>query len=412
MRGCLASRNLILVLALLSVGPNALGEEDPFDFDLSKPASEVAGGWRLSGFLEARGRHFLTDDDWLSTRLFGQAEITYRRDAWQYFVLASAEHDDAKTGYRGAFRDELREAYVRYDGPRLDLTIGKQRVGWGTADGVSTIDRVNAVDFRDPIGNARTAARRPSWLARLEATTDVGIIDLVWLPRGRDRKFAEFGSPWESHSIHMLRRTARELGQEVEFHSPEAHEGGVRFLRYGQGFDWGMAYFDGYTDPPTSLSLEHGHVRLAPEPIRTWNLNGALGFSRSTLRSELAWTPDYPHTDGEGDRWQLVVGWDRTFFTNLYVNLQLFSEKLEEGDSVEGGTFAITNLFLEDSATAGLRGQWAKGCQLAYEVFFEYQWTDSFEIVTRAMLFDGDSDTPLGDFVDNDFAELAVRWSW
>ena len=86
--------------------------------------------------------------------------------------------------YRDATRIELREAYVHYDGAAVDVTVGKQRVGWGTADGLSTIDRVNAIDYREPIGNARTAARRPSSLVRVEATTDVGVFDLVWLPRG------------------------------------------------------------------------------------------------------------------------------------------------------------------------------------------------------------------------------------
>ena len=401
---------LAALAGLLGLAAPAFGADDPFDFDLSGANRAAEAPWRLSGFVETRTRHTLTEGDWLSNRTYGQAELMHNRGPLRFFVMGGAEHDGAKRRYRDATRVELREAYIHYDGATVDVTVGKQRVGWGTADGVSTIDRVNAVDLREPIGNARTAARRPSNLARVEATTPAGVFDVVWLPRGRDRKFPGHGSPWEPRDLHALRRDARERGARLAIDDAEAAEAGVRYIRYGQGLDWGVAYYNGYTDAPTALRAEGPLERLVPERVRTWNVNAAMGFGQSTLRGEVAWTADYPGAGRHGERWQSVIGWDRTLFTNLYINVQLFRDWLPGGDAVEGGTFAVSNLFLDDAVTAGLRGQWANGGQLAIEAFLEMQWNDAVEVAVRAMFFDGDAGTPLGDYLDNDFAEVAVRW--
>ena len=359
----------------------------------------------------------MTRDEWISNRLHVQAELMVQQGPWRFFLLGSAEHDGAKRHYQDPTRTELREAYLHYDGPALDLTIGKQRVGWGTADGVSTIDRVNAIDYREPIGNGRTASRRPSTVVRLEATSDLGVFDFVWLPRGRDRKMPGFGSPWEPADLHALREEARRNDWILETSDPEAHEGGLRYQNYGRGLDWGVAYFNGFTDGPVSLSTEGRRARLAPRRLRTWNVNAALGLGQSTVRGELAWTPDHPSTDALGrltvvERWQCVLGWDRIFLRNLYLNVQLFREWLSDGPSVGGGTFAVTNPFFDDAVTAGVRGQWANDDQLVAEAFLEFQWTDAVQVVVRAMFFDGDSDSPLGAYRDNDLAELGIRWSF
>ncbi len=75
------------------------------------------------------------------------------------------------------------EALVRVPnflvGP-LDVTIGKQRIPWGTADGLNPTDRFNAFDLSDLTD---FTARVPTWAARLEyyAPGDLRL-DAVWAP--------------------------------------------------------------------------------------------------------------------------------------------------------------------------------------------------------------------------------------
>ena len=232
--------------------------DDPFDFDLTEDAARHGSAWQVGGFVELGGRYFTTLNDWLSRRLFAQTHVKYTRGRWLAFADAAAERDASVARYRDPLRVELRETYLRYDGDGFDLTVGKHRVAWGTADGIGTIDRINAVDFRDPILNARTPSRRPSWLVRVRQSTPIGIVEAVWLPRGRDRKFAEAGSPWETPA----QRSARRLSAVVD--DPQEHEGGLRYLRYGRGFDWGVAVFDGFTDAPVASRIDGDVLRLLP----------------------------------------------------------------------------------------------------------------------------------------------------
>lgn len=137
---------------------------------------------------------------------------------------------------------------------------------------------------------------------------------------------------------------------------------------------------------------------------RTWNANAAVGLARSTLRAELA------RTSGETlGRWQAVVGWDRTFLADLYVNLQASIEREDEGGATRSGTFAVTKPLLDDAATLAVRGQWAEGGECFTEAPVEYHLRDEVTLSLRALMISA-SDADTLDFADRDFVELAVRW--
>ena len=71
------------------------------------------------------------------------------------------------------------------------------------------------------------------------------------------------------------------------------------------------------------------------------------------------------------DLWQVVVGWDRTFFTNLYANVQVFYNEAPDGPDNYGITFALSNTAFDDAVSYGLRGQVGNDEQLAVEVYFD-----------------------------------------
>jgi hypothetical protein len=94
----------------------------------------------------------------------------------------------------------------------LDLTIGKQRIQWGTADGLNPTDRFNAYDLSDLTD---FTARLPVWAVRVEYYATPGWkLEGVWtptahgplLPREMEDLFAAgVGSPsgsirsWQGH---------------------------------------------------------------------------------------------------------------------------------------------------------------------------------------------------------------------
>ncbi len=386
---------------------------DLFDFDLNAAApSQVDDRWRIAGFAESR-LQYTQSGDWLSRRHAGQIEVRYQHRQWRSFVAGRVQYDGPTRSYSTPLRSELVEAYITHAGQDRDITLGKQRVAWGTADGVSTIDRVNAIDLRDPVGNARTASRRPSWLVKWRQKVGAGDLEAVWLPRGRDRKLPEFGSPWEPSSLHTLRAGAKSNGTVLDIRDFHRPEGGLRYTVYGRGVDWGVALFEGYTDAPVILAATPDGLRLSPEKIRTWNVNTAFAYAGSTFRAEIAYTPQLTTAGTRSKLVQAVVGWDRTFFANLYINVQLFADRFTSIDRTDQGiTFAVTNKTLNDSVTYGTRGQVTSGAQSAVEVFADYNVNDAWLLSLRTLKFSGRSGTALDDFDNNDLVELTARWSF
>ena len=403
-----------LLLILFSIGFLALAQ-DPFDFDLSD--SQIKNPLQVSGYIESRNQYFTVQDDWSSNRLASFLELKWEDQAsqaqqWRAYSSLLLEYDSQTRAYRNSQRIEFKELYILHDGANFDLTIGKQRVAWGTADGVSTIDRVNAVDLRDPISNARTASKRPSWVVRNEFNLSGGILELIWLPRGRDRKLPEFGSPWEPAYLHALRVQNRSGRINFHIEDPHKHEGGIRYATYGEGFDWSLAYFNGYTDSPVRQSITSSDVFLEPIRIQTFNASGALGMAQGTLRAELAYTPNNIVSGKTTDLWQIVLGWDRNFFTNLYFNLQLFYNEASRGVDTYGSTFSISNTSFDDAGSYGLRGQILDDNQLATEIYFEYDFNDKISSSCKYLFFDGDNGSGLFDYRDNDLFEATLRWNF
>ena len=384
---------------------------DPFAFDLSaieKPKET----WQWSGFVQSRTQKFMSRHGWLSKELLAHLELKGNHRQWRSFVSVDARHDRAKRSYRDTWQSELHEAYLLYDGEHTDISIGKQRVAWGVADGVSTIDRLNAVDLRDPIGNARTASRRPSWLIRLEQNTVFGTLEAAWLPQGKDRKLPEFNSPWESPGLNSLRRQEQAGNIELTIEDPKKSEGGLRYLYYGQGIDWSLAYFNGYSDGPVYSVREDNSVTLMPRRSHTYNAAVAFGLARSTLRAEIAHTPDAMRENQPSRLWQAVAGWDRSFDDNLYANVQLFWNHHEIGSDEYGLTYAVSRPFFDDAITAGIRGQFANDQQMALETYFDYDYDDQLKIGGKLVAFDGAKDSALGTFRDNDYMEISLRWEF
>jgi len=177
-------------------------------------------------------------------------------------------------------------------------------------------------------------------------------------------------------------------------------------------------------------------MRFTPcyQHYQAYGFNFAKGFDRATVRGELAVKPELLFSidsndpsyekDSDGlvarDLYQGVIGIDRTFFTNLYVNLQFFADIIEDGQEVlaakrktHGITFEISDKFLDDDLTAGFRGMYFTSNEgSACEIFAEYKIGDNWEIAPGYMFFNGPEDSRLSQFNDNDMVYLRLRYGF
>jgi hypothetical protein len=429
-------------------------EKDPLkDMDLNSLAEETsfedtAQFLSIGGYLESRNQVSLKDVD---------KPISIRQRLWLDCYLgqdwirgfASAYFD-----YDPAFRDwtddkdeiyyiELNEAYLTIDTERIDFILGKKMMRWGTGDGINPIDLINPRDYRDPIASARADARLPIFLANGIFLLGPVTVEGVLIPKPEVNKFSLPDSPWEPEGLKNLRKIA-ESGEIVLASKKEPDtwfknaEFASRISTVWKGFDLALLYYNGYTDDPVYHRdyMTDGRMRFTPryQHYQAYGFNFAKGFDRATVRGELAVKPGLLFSidsndpsyekDSDGlvarDLYQGIIGIDRTFFTNLYVNLQFFTDLIEDGQETlvlrrktHGFTFEISDKFLDDDLTAGFRGMYFTSNEgSACEIFAEYKIGDHWQIAPGYMNFSGPENSRLGQFGDNDMAYLRLRYSF
>jgi hypothetical protein len=97
---------------------------------------------------------------------------------------------------RGELDPQLREAYLGFFWPNVDLRIGQQRVAWGKADFQSPNDVINARDLRDPFFSETELRYLPTPVIRSSVSADAvtfeGVISPFFIPNRIDI----YGSNW------------------------------------------------------------------------------------------------------------------------------------------------------------------------------------------------------------------------
>ena len=443
---------LLIFLCLLTIATAI--EEDPLkNMELTFTIGEglnkdEAKFFSLGGYLESRNQVRVKDvDDPISLRqrlwldcFLGQGWI--RGFASAYFDYDPAVRDWTDDNDEIYYID-LNEAYVTVDTERMDFILGKKMMRWGTGDGINPMDLINPRDYRDPIASARADARLPILLVDGIYLLGPVTIEAVLIPRPEVNKFSLPDSPWEPKRLRDLRESA-ESGEIVIAPREEPDEWikdaefAFRVSTVWKGFDLALLYYNGYTDDPVYHRdyLSDGSMRFTPRYHRYWayGFNFAKGFERATIRGEVAVKPGLLFSIDPGDPsylkdkdglvardlYQGVVGIDRTFFTNLYVNLQFFADLIENGKQAlalrrktHGITFEISDNFLNDDLTAGFRGMYfTSNDGSASEIFAEYKIGDNWQIAPGYMFFTGPKDSRLGQFGDNDMIYLRLRYSF
>jgi hypothetical protein len=350
------------------------------------------------------------------------------------------------------------EAQARISGfllDPLDLTIGKQRVQWGTADGINPTDRLNPYDLSDLTD---FTARIPTWAVRAEYyATDDWKVEAVWtptahgplLPPGADGALAGAGGPapprsvssWEEHFEGPLPRMSD-------------NQYGLKIAGHTAGLDVSMSYFYGFDGIPavdrvllvgqaeaSASQAFEGHAWTALPHIRVlgadlatdWRGVGLWGEGAVVFPEEIA-RVTVVMANGDSVRNRSVtlkdrpyatwtLGGDYTFAGGWYLNLQwahgLFLERgADELHDYLVGRFE-QRLFRE-TVTLTLKGavevaRWSNPlAHLGIGAFPEvvYAPVDNVDVSLGAFLAGGAGTTLFGRWGDVDQVYIRVKASF
>ena len=105
-------------------------------------------------------------------------------------ISAAAEYNyrnPARTGFR------LNEAYYRYSGEIWDISVGRQVIAWGQADGFKLTDVLSARDSSEFIALSGDDARLPSDSVRLRFFHNLFTFEAIAVPFFTPNKLPRFG---------------------------------------------------------------------------------------------------------------------------------------------------------------------------------------------------------------------------
>jgi hypothetical protein len=334
----------------------------------------------------------------------------------------------------------LREFYLETEWQNYHLTLGKQQVVWGEADGLKVLDIVNPQSFQEFILEDFDDSRIPTWMTNIETTLGNWDVQLLWIP---DQTYSALPKPDAEFAITSPRlvppaELLAALGTDVTIADTEKpgriltdSDGGFRFSRFLNGWDVSINYLYHYDDLPVfeqvwDLSLPTPSVTVTPTYKRTHTFGGTASnaFGNWVVRSELGWSSDrYFISDNplknrgvaKGQELAYVLGLDWSGIENTFLSAQLFQSHFSEGgterDHVESNaTLLAQRLFWNDTLTIEMiwlsnlnnkDGLWSPK--------ITYEWRDDLKTWFGVDLFYGDREGLFGQFDDHDQVVFGIE---
>jgi hypothetical protein len=359
---------------------------------------------------------------------------------------------------------EIREAYVQLNGflnKNLDVTIGRQRIVWGTADKLNPTDNLNPLDLEDILDFGR---RRGSDAINLNyyLSNDFSLQG-VFVPFFQPANmpvgiFANALNPTTELPQGMVLKSFSDTILMPRYNLAESSKAGFKFKGFAKGVDFSVSYVWGYDGLPFSTKNTFIPVDLTGGTAiasklsfaRTHIIGGDLATSIAGIgfwaeaatfipEKDVVMTNDfsafYPTSpvpvtqdsiilDKSKPYLKFVVGGDYNFSDGSYLNVQymhgfvhergaenlndyfflryekkFFNEKLKVAPI--GGGFIVTNW--DD-----VKNNYA----LVYMPEIAYKATDNAEITLSTVIFDGKGDNLFANLKDYNMFMFKMKYSF
>lgn len=334
---------------------------------------------------------------------------------------------------------ELRELYLRTPVGDGTVTVGKQQVVWGVADGLKVLDVVNPMDLREFILDDFEDSRIPLWTVNAQWPVNDWELQLLWLPDPSYHIVPRPGSEYEvraglpevppGFATHLL-------DPKKPNNSFTDSDAGFRLSGFKGGWDLTFNYLYHYDDVP-ALNRKFGVTRdgptvlVTPEYVRGHVIGGTAGkvIGGVALRTEYAFLLNRPYStdrfsDRDGvvhaDEFSYVIGVDWFALGGSFLSVQLFQNWLlhePKGivrDRIETyGTFLIQRRLRQDRLLLQLF--WIESLDSIEGLVrpkISYEVNDHLSIFGGMDVFYGDGDALFGQYHRNDRVTFGMQWSF
>lgn len=267
---------------------------------------------------------------------------------------------------------ELREFYFDIKIRKTFVTVGKQQMVWGKADGLRIMDVVNPFNFREFLLDEFEDSRIPLWAVKVDLPIKSLTLQMLWIP---DQTYHDLADPEATYAFVGLvpnDSTVSLTALEKPDRMIKDSDLGLRLSTFKGGWDLTLNYLYGYDDFPTyfqSVSSSSA-VTISPQYTRNHLLGTTFSkaFGSFTLRGELGYfhgkyfrTTAVGNELSQSDQIMSVAGLDYTGTTNTTLSYQLFADRLSVNAQFAGRerlettmSFLVTRTFLNETLTTDL----------------------------------------------------------
>ncbi len=327
---------------------------------------------------------------------------------------------------------ELREFFIETAIGNDYLTLGKQQIVWGKADGLKVLDVVNPQSFQEFILSDFEDSRIPLWAVNYEwQLGDNANLQFLWIPDQTMHALPEREGTYAFTTPRLV--PVAPAGVDVRLDSAErpSHviadsDFGLRWTAFMGGWDLTLNYLYHYDDLPVfyqrlSITPFGATVFIEPEYERSHLIGGTFSnaFGDLTIRGELGYSTDkhflttdrrYAKGVAKSDEFSYVLGFDWFGLEDSLISFQLFQSVVIDAPS------GMTRPDVDTTMTLLVQKEFLNDT-LKLEVLtlhnlndsdglvrpkVTYEWQDNLKIWLGLDVFYGDRDGLFGEFSHND----------
>jgi len=180
---------------------------------------------------------------------------------------------------------EVREAYVQLNGfltKSLDLSIGRQRIVWGTADKLNPTDNLNPLDLEDILDFGR---RRGSDAINLNYYINNDFsLQGVFIPFFQPANmpvgiFANILNPAMEMPNGMILKNVSDTLMMPKYDIGESSSAGLKFKGFARGVNFSLSYVWGYDGLPFATK----NTFIPVDTLGGININSQLSYARTHI---------------------------------------------------------------------------------------------------------------------------------
>ncbi|MBK8956807.1 MAG: hypothetical protein IPM34_14815 [Saprospiraceae bacterium] len=241
---------------------------------------------------------------------------------------------------------ELREFYIDWKIKKHYLTIGKQQIVWGEADGLKILDVVNPINLREFLLDDFDQSRIPLWSVKADLNFGKIKTQLIWIPDNTYHDIPDSNSPFFPSAFFPSPPSGISLVQHP-LNRPnkfiEDSDAGIRLSAFLKGWDITLNYLYAYDDFPVAKStisidtIGFPVINIHPSYKRYHLVGGTFNnsFKSVTLRGEIGVslnksfnTTDANVTEGifQTEQVAVVIGLDYSGISNTTISGQIFAD--------------------------------------------------------------------------------------